>query len=80
MEGGCCSKGGLLIGGGGVLGCGVFLGAEAWLSLSCTMESEINKPHTGMAHTAATTAGQLGAIKQPVQAKSVEGDITRLRA
>lgn len=60
MEGGQCSIGGLLIGGGGVLGCGVFLGAEAWLSLSCTAESEINKPHTGMAHTAATLLGNLG--------------------
>lgn len=60
MEGGQHSKGGLLIGGGGVLGCGVFLGAEAWLSLSRTMESEINKPHTGMAPTAATLLGNLG--------------------
>lgn len=60
MEGGQHSKGGLLIGGGGVLGCGVFLGAEAWLSLSCTMESEINKPHTGMAPTASQLLGNLG--------------------
>lgn len=46
--------------GRGVFGCVVFLGTEAWLSLSCTMEREFNKPQTGLEYTAATAAVNLG--------------------